>query len=302
MKQKLKHDIKYLPVDTLHPYKHNARTHSGEQVDRIASSIQEFGFLNPILIDSASKTILAGHGRLLAAKKLGLETVPVVAFNHLTDAQRKAYTLADNKLALDAGWDYELLKIELDELKLEDFDLDMIGFGEFETQVDSILNPGHSSLGTPGTQTTPPIFEPNLPKESPYTQKTNRPLYEKTREEKPALETLYSFEKTKELLDEIESSDQDLSMQEKEFLKLAAYRHTVFNFEHIAEYYCHSNKKVQKLFENSALVIVDFDDGIKNGWIKLSKTLDEIYNEDFKLNELKIEKEKTEGLSDDDEY
>jgi hypothetical protein len=166
MKQKLKHEIKYLSIDTLHPYKNNARTHSGQQVDRIASSIQEFGFLNPILIDSASKTILAGHGRLLAAKKLGLDTVPVVAFNHLTDAQRKAYTLADNKLALDAGWDYELLKIEIDEIKLEDFDLDIIGFGEFETQADSILNPEHPSSGTHNIQTTPPTFEPNLPKES----------------------------------------------------------------------------------------------------------------------------------------
>lgn len=165
MKQKLKHEIKYLSIDTLHPYKNNARTHSGDQIDKIASSIQEFGFLNPILIDSASKTILAGHGRLLAAKKLGLETVPTVAFNHLTDTQRKAYTLADNKLALDAGWDYELLQIEIDELKLEDFDLDMIGFGQFEAQVDSILNPEHPSSDTHNTHNTP-TFEPNLPKES----------------------------------------------------------------------------------------------------------------------------------------
>jgi len=132
MKQNLTNSIKYLPIDSLHPYARNARTHSGEQIDRIAASIQEFGFLNPILIDSASKTIIAGHGRLLAAQRLGLDKVPTVAFAHLTDTQRRAYTLADNKLALEAGWDEELLKIELDELRLEDFELDVIGFDDFD--------------------------------------------------------------------------------------------------------------------------------------------------------------------------
>lgn len=125
MKQKIKHEVKQTPIEQLHAYSRNARTHSGEQVKRIAESIQEFGFLNPILVDSASKQIIAGHGRLLAARELGLETVPAVFFDHLTDVQRRAYTLADNKLALDAGWDEELLKLELDELKLEDFDLDV---------------------------------------------------------------------------------------------------------------------------------------------------------------------------------
>jgi hypothetical protein len=154
MKQKLKSEIKYLPTDSLLPYNRNARMHSGLQVEHIAQSIQEFGFLNPILIDSASKTILAGHGRLLAAQKLGLETVPTVAFNHLTDTQRKAYTLADNKLALDADWDYDLLKSELDELKLEEFDLDIIGFDE---DVNTILQ-----INSPAPM---PTFEPKLPKD-----------------------------------------------------------------------------------------------------------------------------------------
>jgi len=157
MKQKLKSEIKYLPTDSLLPYNRNARIHSGLQVEHIAQSIQEFGFLNPILIDSASKTIIAGHGRLLAAQKLGLETVPTVAFNHLTDTQRKAYTLADNKLALDADWDYDLLKIELDELKLEDFDLDIIGFDE---DVNTILQMNNSA--------PTPTFEPKLPKDEHF--------------------------------------------------------------------------------------------------------------------------------------
>jgi hypothetical protein len=139
MKQNLTNSIKYLPIDSLHPYTRNARTHSGQQIDRIAASIQEFGFLNPILIDSASKTIIAGHGRLLAAQRLGLDKVPTVAFAHLTDTQRRAYTLADNKLALEAGWDEELLKIELDELRLEDFELDIIGFREANAEDEDPL-------------------------------------------------------------------------------------------------------------------------------------------------------------------
>jgi hypothetical protein len=158
MKQNLTNSIKYLPIDSLHPYTRNARTHSGEQIDRIAASIQEFGFLNPILIDSASKTIIAGHGRLLAAQRLGLDKVPTVAFAHLTDTQRRAYTLADNKLALEAGWDEELLKIELDELKLEDFELDVIGF-DWEQRDPNAEN--ENSLTSEGNRE----FTPKLPQD-----------------------------------------------------------------------------------------------------------------------------------------
>jgi hypothetical protein len=158
MKQNLNNSIKYLPIDSLHPYTRNARTHSGEQIDRIAASIQEFGFLNPILIDSASKTIIAGHGRLLAAQRLGLDKVPTVAFAHLTDTQRRAYTLADNKLALEAGWDEELLKIELDELRLEDFDLDVIGF-DWETQQEADAEDGGSLASEGNREFTPKLHQ-----------------------------------------------------------------------------------------------------------------------------------------------
>lgn len=118
-------------VDDLIPYARNARTHSPEQVTKLASSIKEFGFINPVII-SDDGGVLAGHGRILAAKKLGLEKVPCVIESHLTDAQNKAYILADNRLALDAGWDEEMLKIELTELKDMDFDMDLIGFTQDE--------------------------------------------------------------------------------------------------------------------------------------------------------------------------
>lgn len=119
------------PIDKLTPYARNARTHSPKQVDQIASSITEWGFTNPIIAD-AEGNVIAGHGRLLASQKLGLKTVPVRVVTNWPEAKKKAYILADNKLALNAGWDEELLRLELEELKELDFDLDLIGFEDFE--------------------------------------------------------------------------------------------------------------------------------------------------------------------------
>ncbi len=120
-------EYKKAKVDDLIPYARNSRTHSDAQVSKIASSIKEFGFLNPIITDGENG-IVAGHGRLMAAKKLGLDEVPIVDAKHLTKAQRRAYVIADNRLALDAGWDEELLKVELQDLDAENFDLTLTGF------------------------------------------------------------------------------------------------------------------------------------------------------------------------------
>ena len=119
--------IELLPLDGLIPYARNSRTHSDEQVAQIAASIKEFGWTNPILIDGESG-IIAGHGRLLAARKLGMKEVPVIQLSGMTDTQKKAYIIADNKLALNSDWDDELLKLELDELHDEGFDMGLIGF------------------------------------------------------------------------------------------------------------------------------------------------------------------------------
>lgn len=118
-------------VSELIPYVRNARTHSETQVAQIAASIREFGFLSPILV-AEDNTILAGHGRLAAALKLGLKKVPCVKENHLTETQKRAYIIADNKLSLNAGWDNELLAVELSELEGADFNLDLLGFDEAE--------------------------------------------------------------------------------------------------------------------------------------------------------------------------
>ncbi len=123
--------IEIWPTDKLVPYDKNPRTHSTEQVNQIAASIAEFGFLNPILVDTAAG-IIAGHGRLQAAKQLGLAQVPVVVLDHLTEAQKRAYVIADNKLALNAGWDEDLLRSEMAALAAENFDMPVIGFSDDE--------------------------------------------------------------------------------------------------------------------------------------------------------------------------
>ena len=117
-----------IALTALAPYPKNARTHSDEQVEKIAKSLQEFGFINPVLIDSKNM-IIAGHGRVLAAKKIGMEKVPCVRVEGLTDEQIRAYILADNRLAEDAGWDDDILKAELQELKDNGFDISLTGFG-----------------------------------------------------------------------------------------------------------------------------------------------------------------------------
>lgn len=124
-------NVKYRKVEDLIPYVNNSRKHSDEQVAQISASIKEFGWTNPILIDGTN-SIIAGHGRLMAARKLKMEEVPTIELDHLTDTQRKALVIADNKLALNADWDTTLLTIELDELLKDGFALDILGFDSIE--------------------------------------------------------------------------------------------------------------------------------------------------------------------------
>jgi DNA modification methylase len=126
-------ELKLISIDELIPYANNARTHSKEQIQKIRSSLREFGFVNPVLIDK-DKNIIAGHGRVTAAKEEGIKEVPCVLVEHLTEAQKKAYILADNRLALDAGWDNELLTLELENLKELDFDVNLTGFDAAEIE------------------------------------------------------------------------------------------------------------------------------------------------------------------------
>ena len=151
-KQNLK--IEQLQPEKLTPYIGNARTHTPEQIGQIAGSIAEFGFVNPILIGE-DDVIIAGHGRLLAAQKLGLESVPVIRLDHLSKAQRQALVLADNKIAENAGWDEDLLRLELQALEEANFDLDVIGFSE--TELDDLFAGLDDEDNTEGENEVPEI-------------------------------------------------------------------------------------------------------------------------------------------------
>jgi hypothetical protein len=151
--ERRKLQVTYRPVAALIPYARNARTHSDAQVAEIAASIRAFGFTNPILVDG-DNGIIAGHGRLLAARKLGMETVPVIELAGMTDAEKRAYIIADNKLALNAGWDVDLLRGEFEDLQGLGFDLSLTGFGDDE--LASIMNVGRIGLTDPDDVPEPP--------------------------------------------------------------------------------------------------------------------------------------------------
>lgn len=124
-------EMQLVDINKLIPYVNNARTHNAQQINKLRSSLREFGFINPVIIDR-DFNVIAGHGRIMAAKEEGINEVPCVFVDYLTEAQKKAYILADNRMAMDAGWDEELLKVEIEALQAEDFDLSLTGFDESE--------------------------------------------------------------------------------------------------------------------------------------------------------------------------
>ena len=124
-------EMQLVDINKLIPYVNNARTHNAQQINKLRSSLREFGFINPVIIDR-DFNVIAGHGRIMAAKEEGIHEVPRVFVDYLTEAQKKAYILADNRMAMDAGWDEELLKVEIEALQAEDFDLSLTGFDESE--------------------------------------------------------------------------------------------------------------------------------------------------------------------------
>jgi len=151
--------IEQRPIEALIPYINNSRKHSDEQVAQIAASIKEFGWTNPILVDG-SNGLIAGHGRLLAARKLGMDKVPTIELSHLSEIQKKALIIADNKLALNSDWDNELLMLELKELDNTDFDLSVLGFDQDE--LNALLNPIEPTTGLTDEDAVPDV--PDEPK------------------------------------------------------------------------------------------------------------------------------------------
>ena len=246
--------IKDIDIKALHEYESNPR-HNENAVEAVANSIREFGFKVPIIIDK-DNVIVAGHTRLKAAKLLGLDKVPCIVADDLTPEQIKAFRVADNKTAELAEWDFELLESELAELEAIDFDMSQFGFSSIEPEQDD-------SHGIEG--------------DDKYTKKTEVPQYEITGE-KPTISELYDKSKTDFLIDEIKQAN--IPKDIKTFLIEAANRHTVFNYSKIAEFYAHANETVQSLMERSALVIIDFDDAIANGYAYLSNEIAELFSEE----------------------
>lgn len=232
----------------LKPYANNPRDNESA-VEPVANSIKEFGFKVPIVATSDGE-IINGHTRFKASKLLGLKKVPVIISDDLTEEQIKAFRLADNKTGELADWNEELLAKELEKL---DFNLEQFGFEKLADEFDEEDN-----------------------EEDPYTSKITTPTYEPTGEE-VYLQDLVDTTKRDELIRKIQTAD--IPSDIEEFLKNAAQRHLRFNYKNIAEYYASAPKEVQELFEDSALVIIDYDKAIEKGYVKLNTALQGMIDE-----------------------
>ena len=239
-------EIKYININDIKPYEKNPRNNK-DAIPFVVESIKKFGFKNPIILDK-NNVIVGGHTRLEAAKELKIDELPCLYADDLTEEQIKAFRLVDNKVAEKATWNDDLLEIELNDIlniNMQDFGFDLL------KDIEELVNP--------------------------YSQKVNIPQYEITGD-CPDISELVDDIKTKELIREIQESS--VSEKEKEFLMNAAMRHLVFNYKLIAEYYAHADEEMQKLMEKSALVIIDLDDAIANGYAQMIEKLKEMVDDD----------------------
>jgi len=237
--------VEYVDISTIKPYKGNAKEHPKEQIEQIKKSITEFGNLDPIGI--WHDEIVEGHGRYEALKQLGYTDIPVIRLDSLSDEQRRAYTLIHNQLTMNSGFDLDTLKVELDNIG----EIDMSEFG--------------FSLD-------------DLTEDETYTRKIEPPTYEPTEETAPGIDELCNKSKYDDLLRYIDNADipQDIA----DFLRLAATRHIVYDYGRIAEFYAHQPKEIQELMESSALVIIDYDKAVANGFVKLTNELETLFGGD----------------------
>lgn len=242
--------IKDVNIEDIKPYEFNAKKHDKIQIKNVAESIKQFGFVQPLVINKDG-VIIIGHCRYQAAKRLKLKTIPCLFVENLTDEQVKKLRNLDNKLN-ESEWDFDLLCKDIEGLDFSDFEIDW-NIDKEEPQQD-------------GEQ------------QEKYTTKIDVPQYQ-IKGEKPNIKELFDDEKCKQLCEEI-NTNQDLSKEEKDFLTLSAYRHVVFHYDKIAEFYANSSKEMQSFMEKSALVIIDFDDAIKNGYTQLSEEVSNMYLED----------------------
>jgi|TARA_R110002051_G_scaffold238330_2_gene299075 hypothetical protein len=244
-------EIKWVDINSITPYEKNPRKNN-DAVGPVANSIKEFGFNQPIVVDN-DNIIVVGHTRHKAAKKLKMKTVPILTLPaDMEENKIKAYRIADNRVSEFAEWDEEMLIEELKSLQADDYNVDMSGFSE-----DFILSQSEQE-------------------QDRYTKKIDTPIYT-PKGSKPMLDNLFDDSRTQSLLLDIEVSTVPDDI--KSFLKLGAHRHTKFNYSRIAEYYCHADADVQKLMEDSALVIIDFEKAIDLGYAQLRDDVVDIYKQ-----------------------
>ena len=267
----MQYPLKMVPAKELKAYENNARTHSPEQIAQLKDLILMAGFVGPILYDFEADHIIAGHGRLLAALELMEAGVaipapgrkgelpkgklPCIDGSGMTEAERRAFVIADNQVAARAGWDDALLSIELKALEGFGFNVDRLGF----------------DVGRLNELRMPEADEPF------YSRKIVPPTYEPS-ERKPELCELMDTTKRDELIAQINASG--LPFELCEFLIAAAERHVVFNFDLIGDYYAHAEPNVQRLMEASALVLIDLQAAIEGGFVTFSEKLMALYGEE----------------------
>lgn len=246
----MKKELIRIKVADLIPYDNNPRIITQEAIDDVRESYRQCGVIDPIEIDE-DNVILCGHTRRLAAMEDGIEEVDALRVSGLTKAQKRKYRILANKTGEKSVWDYPKLNLELEDLDFEGYDFD---FGDYavDTGDDEYTEPDEDNK---------------------YTFKVNIPQYE-PEGPCPAIEEMVDVEKYNSLISEIEKSD--IPDDAKGFLKLAAARHIGFNYKIIANFYAHQSPRIQKLMEDSALVIIDVDDAIRNGYAKLSKVIDDM--------------------------
>jgi len=248
-----------LNVEQIREYEKNNRIHSQEQIERIAKSIKEFGFNQPLVVDE-NHVLLVGHGRLMASKHIGLVEVPVLVKDSLSEDEKRAYRILDNKIQADSEWNLENLEYEVQFLTQAGYELTAWGLDNFD----------FATLGN-NSETSDTLNGDNQ-----YTDKIELPIYEPTGE-KPTQYELYDNVKTLELIEEINRA-KGISYEEKQFLISAAYRHTVYRYDKIANLYAHSSKEMQHLMERSSLVLLDVDKAIENGFVKMTNELATLFD------------------------
>lgn len=252
-------EIIKIKIGDLKPYEKNAKIHTKEQIEQIKKSIEEFGMNDPLAVWGKDNLIIEGHGRLQALKELGYEEVECIRLDHLTDEERKAYTLAHNKLTMNTDFDFDILEQELNDIDT----IDMSDFGfDLDFEVESLEVEDSKSVLT----------------DEKYTTKVDIPQYQMTGVE-PELSELIKEDKTKELIEKIKKSN--VTDEQKDFLIKSAQRHLVFNYAKIAEYYAHQDKEMQELMEDSALIIIDYDDAIKNGYMHLKSEIEQLEEDEY---------------------